>query len=378
MSSVRQAGCLYGPVGTSGPKTRVTVSSPACSEKSPANRNRTARRTRIAIEFIEWTLGEERANSQQFVCEGPFWVTVPMRGKDFISVALTHDQPRPGPAHWRKWLRISTRGLIVLVLLIAVGLGWLVNSAHKQRDAVAAIRKGGGDVIYNYERSLSGQSRWPKWLVDRIGIDSVENVCSVTLSRVGSDADMVQVGHLKRLEELSLFRSAVTDQGLRHLEGLNNLRFVGLGDTKVTGAGVAHLGKLGSLAGLYLNATNVSDDGMKELCGMTNLRVLSLDRTRVGDAGVVHLKGMKSLQRLGLEGTEVTDAGLVQLKGLSGLHVLGLAGTKVTDAGLVQLKGLSGLQYLNVAGTKVSAVGVQELKRSLPMTQIYHGDFYQR
>ena len=31
-SSVMHAGCLYGPVGTSGPKTRVIVSSPASSE----------------------------------------------------------------------------------------------------------------------------------------------------------------------------------------------------------------------------------------------------------------------------------------------------------------------------------------------------------
>ena len=48
-------------------------------------------------------------------------------------MALTHGEVQTGPAHWRKWLRIGTRGLIVLVLFIAVGLGWLVNGAHAAR-----------------------------------------------------------------------------------------------------------------------------------------------------------------------------------------------------------------------------------------------------
>ena len=43
---------------------------------------------------------------------------------------------------WRRFLRLSVRGLIVLVLVIGAGLGWLVRSAHIQRDAVAAITRG--------------------------------------------------------------------------------------------------------------------------------------------------------------------------------------------------------------------------------------------
>ena len=42
---------------------------------------------------------------------------------------------------WRRFLRFSVRGLIVLVLVIGVWLGWLVRSARIQREAVAAIRK---------------------------------------------------------------------------------------------------------------------------------------------------------------------------------------------------------------------------------------------
>jgi hypothetical protein len=45
---------------------------------------------------------------------------------------------------WRKFLRFSVRGLIVLVLVIGAALGWFVRGARTQRDAVAAIERAGG------------------------------------------------------------------------------------------------------------------------------------------------------------------------------------------------------------------------------------------
>jgi hypothetical protein len=47
---------------------------------------------------------------------------------------------------WRRYLRFSVRGLIVVVLLMGAWLGSIVRSARIQREAVAAIRKVGGRV----------------------------------------------------------------------------------------------------------------------------------------------------------------------------------------------------------------------------------------
>ena len=44
---------------------------------------------------------------------------------------------------WRKCLRFSVRGLIVVVLLVGGWFGWEVRSARIQREAVAAITKAG-------------------------------------------------------------------------------------------------------------------------------------------------------------------------------------------------------------------------------------------
>jgi hypothetical protein len=73
-------------------------------------------------------------------------------------------QPDPVPPRWRRYLRLSVRGLIVLVLAIGAGLGWIVHEAHVQRDAVAAIRKAGGSVTYDWAwkdgQPISGGRPW--------------------------------------------------------------------------------------------------------------------------------------------------------------------------------------------------------------------------
>ena len=54
------------------------------------------------------------------------------------------DQAKPVSRPWRRFLRFSVRGMIVLVLVIGGWLGWIVRSARIQREAVAAIEKSAG------------------------------------------------------------------------------------------------------------------------------------------------------------------------------------------------------------------------------------------
>src|SRR5438045_3013968 len=83
---------------------------------------------------------------------------------------------QPSPKTWRHRLRISVRALIVLVLVLGGGLGWIVHRARVQGEAVAAIRRAGGSYYYDwqYTNRKSGpfaRPRWPDWLVARIGDD---------------------------------------------------------------------------------------------------------------------------------------------------------------------------------------------------------------
>jgi len=173
---------------------------------------------------------------------------------------------QPLPASRRRWLRISVRAVLLLVLLIGGLLGWMVRAARIQRDAVAAIEGAGGHILYDWEWENGypkNDGPWaPEWLVDRLGIDYFGSVVHVEFSvfshdmtgveiegfeaslrsyRRRFDEALAHVGRLRRLEELELSTSEVTDAGLRHLMGLTTLKKLDLKNTDVTDAAVREL-----------------------------------------------------------------------------------------------------------------------------------------
>ena len=125
------------------------------------------------------------------------------------------------------WLRISVRGLLVLVLITAAGLAWIVNEARIQREAVTAIRRDGGFVMYDWEYEgpwdfigpilpRDGKPCVPRWLMDRLGVDYFGHVKSVALGQPGSPSALRNIGRLRHVERLELQGPFVTDSGLAH------------------------------------------------------------------------------------------------------------------------------------------------------------------
>ena len=153
---------------------------------------------------------------------------------------------------WRRYARFSVRGLIVLVLLIGGGLGWIVRCARIQREAVAAIESAHGRVEYDWQwtdgKAIQGGKPWaPRWLVNLMGVDYFGCITRVELIGTANDAALVQVGRLARLEHLNLWDSSVSDTGLAHLQGLTELSHFDLRFTPVTDLGLEHLKGLTNL-----------------------------------------------------------------------------------------------------------------------------------
>jgi hypothetical protein len=181
-----------------------------------------------------------------------------------------------------------------------------------------------------------------------------------------TDAGLVHLGVLKRLEELDLSGTKVEGPGLIRLKSLQSLQMLDLKKTQVTGAGLENLAGLPKLKTLRLGGTPVTDPSLEFIKPLKNLRSLSLRDTRVTDEGLPVLAGLQDLHQLDLDGTAVTDAGLKQLAPFKELRMLDLRATRVTDAGLAHLAALDKLQYLCLFDTQVTPDGVARLKEKLP------------
>ncbi len=167
-------------------------------------------------------------------------------------------------------------------------MGWLVGFRAYQRHAAIV------EIILRVVGSIDRETSGPQWL-----------------RQWGIKFD--------RVDTVNLCGTNITDNGLRHFNGLTNLTALYLGQTNITDDGLKHLSRLANLESLNLSGTQISDEGLKHLSSLTNLKSLLLDGTHVSDDGLKHLSGLTSLQIVSLDGTNVSDDGLKRLSSLTNL-----------------------------------------------------------
>lgn len=193
---------------------------------------------------------------------------------------------------WRRLFQFRLYALLIVTAILAFWMAWWSHTARRQREAVAALRAAGAEVVYDYEwHNLKEPPYWPAWLVNAIGADYFAKVHYV------GDADR-----------------RVTDLELKHLKKLTGIRELNLEYGKISDAGLEHLGDLKSLEVLHIGGTQITDAGVEHLKGLTTLQVLSVDCTSVTDSALEQLKGLTSLRWLHLGGTRVTDEAEAQFR----------------------------------------------------------------
>jgi hypothetical protein len=235
---------------------------------------------------------------------------------------------------------------MAFVLLVGGGLGWVIHRAHVQRDAVAAIRRVGGEAAYSWEWSNGGpvtprsKSPWRDWVRRILGPDFLDTVTFVRLMGPQCDDESLRAAcRLPWLEELTVLNSSATDdiaEGIRFLTNLRLLDFrLNPGITRRT---LRHIGALRELRTLTLSfklfPVPATDEDMAFLRRLSNLQHLNLYTANLDDGWLVYLEGLKNLKSLHLTETSMTAEGLDHLKGLSSLTaILNLHGTVFTLTG---------------------------------------------
>jgi hypothetical protein len=181
-----------------------------------------------------------------------------------------------------------------------------------------------------------------------------------------TDAVLADVCRVENITELHLSGSkALTDDGVRHLSRLRQLKYLDLSGTAVTDRGLSVLQNLLALESVSFAMTAITDEGAHHLTHCPGLQRVNLSWTRTGDAALRALAGKERLREF-RSGNRITDAGLALLHELpvfkrwhGGEPVVSLLSYRAepnylflrgsfTDRGMGHLKGLDGLFALNL------------------------------
>ena len=217
-------------------------------------------------------------------------------------------------------------------------------------------------------------------------VDELQHLRSLRLGGPLEDEDLALLKNLPALRDLDLGGSTVTDEGLLHLQYLENLETLGLARaSNVTDQGLSYVPK--GVRELTLWNPNITDTGLvnipnKEkievldfrLCAIRgeafelfpNLTKLQLTASNnIGDAALESIAGLGNLRALVLQQTSVTDKGMQHLQHLRKLAVLNVAATSVSDAGMSFVP-VDSLKVLRITQSKISQAWMDQFKATHP------------
>ena len=172
------------------------------------------------------------------------------------------------------------------------------------------------------------------------------------------DAGFAVLARVPALSSIALdHNQTVTAVGVSALKNKATLRALRFGGCmKLNAEGVKACGQLMQLESLQLHHVGVTDDDLKHLVGLTNLKSLTLSSQfngRLSDEGLVHLTALKSLETLKLAEMVLTLDGLRKLSALKTLKTLTLEKVGITEQDISLLK--AALPEVKIEWTPASA-----------------------
>ena len=211
-------------------------------------------------------------------------------------------------------------------------------------------------------------------------IARLTNLKMLSLSGGLNDERLSQLTGLAKLESLQTNLAQVTDEGIKplaRLTNLKNLKFFHPGKS-FSGAGLVHLAEMPNLERLTVaGSLAFNDDGMAAVAKLTGLKEFRTWHAGPTNEGVKKLKELKNLKSLYLGQrltyklpacpTDETIAVLAEFKSLESLQ---LDEARLTFTALQQLKQLPALKKLSLGGVDISKEEVERLRKELAQVKV--------
>lgn len=127
----------------------------------------------------------------------------------------------------RRWFRFGIGTLLLAVAICAIWFGRVSYLARQQREAIRLIESLRGMVVYDHTYEGASEPNWPEWLRAWVGEEYFRRVQGVALaSEDFTDEGLKILALLSDLKVLRFHSSQVTDEGiakLRVCKGLESL-----------------------------------------------------------------------------------------------------------------------------------------------------------
>lgn len=197
-------------------------------------------------------------------------------------------------------------------------------------------------------------------------ISNLRNLVKLDLSRCPITDDGIKyLANLENLKQLRMnFCKDLSDLGLKEIALLDKLKTLKIRDCpKVTGKFFKDAKEFSCLQTLDIAHCDISDDFFENLKIFQNLKKLLLDScVNLTNVGFKKIANLKNLEVLGLSNTNISSEGLEGIAALPNLRELDLHHSfRITDAGLKILARATTLQDLNLAETNITVEGLLSL-----------------
>lgn len=200
-----------------------------------------------------------------------------------------------------------------------------------------------------------------------------------------TDTGVRVIGGFDRLTTLVLDSTAVTNDGLKHLATLKNLRSLTIRRSQfISGAGLQHIGRLtelrrleydGRLTGkslvhlkdvknlshLEFSAAKLDANAIKRLATFPNLSTVSIQGGAVDKKSMANIVAIRHLKFLTFHSTSFQGDSLSLIGRCRKLRALHLRRVPVTDETMKEIAKLNDVRYLTLYSTKVTNAGIGHL-----------------
>lgn len=137
-------------------------------------------------------------------------------------------------------------------------------------------------------------------------------------SALVSDNGIEQLKGLSNLNYIHCSRSNITDLSLKTLSQFPSLTGMSLQANTFSDIGLSYLENMTSIEVLWVDISRgkITDEGVKHLVNLKNLKQLALQQTQITDRSIDYLKQLPNLERLILDNTSVSAEAIKKLESL--------------------------------------------------------------